>query len=177
MLKRLALTLALVVVFCVQSFATHVVGGEFTYEHIGGDNYQVTLKLYRDCLPGNAQFPSPVRLRAFYNSGIDYVEISLTASSIVNVPPVVDTCVIQPNICVEEAIYTGVMNLPQVDGGYHLLFDTGNRNATLDNISSPLNTGEGFYIQFPDSLFMDVNTMPDTLYYEDFTLGNGTDIG
>lgn len=173
MLRQL-LVLALLVFACAfQAAATHVVGGELTYQHISGDNYQVTLKLFRDCGPGNASFPSPVRLRAFYDSGNNYVEASLTASSIVLVPPVVDTCVIQPDICVQEAIYTGVMNLPQVDGGYHIMFDTGNRNASIDNLVNPLSAGEGFYIQFPDSLFRDNTVIPDTLWFEDFDLPDG----
>ncbi|MDP4953132.1 MAG: hypothetical protein NWQ53_05770, partial [Flavobacteriales bacterium] len=31
------------------SRATHLVGGEVFYEHLGNDEYLITLKVYRDC--------------------------------------------------------------------------------------------------------------------------------
>ena len=37
----------------VPMWATHIIGGELYYDHLGGDQYQVSLKLYRDCGPGN----------------------------------------------------------------------------------------------------------------------------
>ena len=33
--------------------ATHLVGGEMYYDHLGGDNYEVHLIIYRDCGPTN----------------------------------------------------------------------------------------------------------------------------
>src|SRR5688572_22160223 len=50
MLHRLLTCLA-ALPFCLALNATHVVGGEIYYDHLGGDQYQVTLKLYRDCDP------------------------------------------------------------------------------------------------------------------------------
>ena len=38
------------------SFSTHIVGGELYYDHLGGNNYRITLKLYRDCLNGQPNF-------------------------------------------------------------------------------------------------------------------------
>ena len=32
-----------------KTFASHLVGGTMTYECLGGDNYEITLTLYRDC--------------------------------------------------------------------------------------------------------------------------------
>ncbi|MFM7812901.1 MAG: hypothetical protein ACKO66_00130, partial [Flavobacteriales bacterium] len=36
-----------------QTLATHVVGGEISYEYLGGTQYRITLKVYRDCGPTN----------------------------------------------------------------------------------------------------------------------------
>ena len=33
--------------------ATHIIGGEMYYDHLGGNQYKVTLALYRDCGPDN----------------------------------------------------------------------------------------------------------------------------
>ena len=49
MLKtRLLLVLALLAVM-QSSVAEHLVGGEIFYECLGGDQYLITLKVYRDC--------------------------------------------------------------------------------------------------------------------------------
>jgi hypothetical protein len=42
-----------------KAYATHIVGGEIYYTCLGGDNYKITLKLYRDCFNGQAAFDSP----------------------------------------------------------------------------------------------------------------------
>ena len=36
--------------------AAHVIGGELTYKCLGSGSYQFTLKLYRDCNGGGANF-------------------------------------------------------------------------------------------------------------------------
>jgi len=36
--------------------ATHIVGGEMYYDYLGNNNYRVTLKVYRDCINGQAPF-------------------------------------------------------------------------------------------------------------------------
>ena len=37
----------------VEAWATHLVGGDFSYVHVGGDDYEITLTIYRDCSPAN----------------------------------------------------------------------------------------------------------------------------
>ena len=39
---------------CPILFATHIIGGVLTYSHQGGNDYEITLKLYRDCGPANS---------------------------------------------------------------------------------------------------------------------------
>ena len=38
-----------IVLFCQNAFASHVMGGEISYKHLGGTNYQFELIFYRDC--------------------------------------------------------------------------------------------------------------------------------
>lgn len=42
------------------SYATHLMGGQITYECIGPNQYRVTVKLYRDC--GGIALENPIRL-------------------------------------------------------------------------------------------------------------------
>ena len=46
-MRKLILGL-LILIIPAGVFATHIVGGSLTYEHLGGSSYRITLKLYRD---------------------------------------------------------------------------------------------------------------------------------
>ncbi len=66
------LLLSFVFVICAfQGFATHIVGGEMTYEYIGPglnpntSQYKITLRLFRDELAGGAAMPSNVAIGIF----------------------------------------------------------------------------------------------------------------
>ncbi len=48
-LKQVVLLLTILLGFSLQSMATHISGGDLTYQHLGGYQYEVTLVLYRDC--------------------------------------------------------------------------------------------------------------------------------
>ena len=57
MLRRILVLLFMVVV-ANTLLATHIVGGEMSYRCLGNDDYEITLKVYRDCLNGQASFDS-----------------------------------------------------------------------------------------------------------------------
>ncbi|GAB4248300.1 MAG: hypothetical protein Kow0079_00390 [Vicingaceae bacterium] len=148
----------------ISIYATHIVGGSLTYEHIGGSTYRVTLKLYRDCSPSSVFFPGSVRIEVRQPNGASFspdkdIIIPLTTTQILNPP--IDTCAYNPGVCVEEAIYTKVVNnLPPNNGGYHLFYTFCCRNASLVNVQSPLSTGEGFYTFIPDNNIYLTNSSP-----------------
>ncbi|MDQ3101727.1 MAG: hypothetical protein M3R08_10105, partial [Bacteroidota bacterium] len=50
--------------------AGHIIGGELYYDHLGGDQYQVTLTLYRDCNGTGAEFDATGRITVYTGSGI-----------------------------------------------------------------------------------------------------------
>jgi gliding motility-associated-like protein len=145
-------------------FATHIVGGSITYDDLGGATYRVTLKLYRDCRPGNAAFPGNVTISVRQPNGAVFspskdIVINFTSSS--TVPPNIDTCAVNPGICLEEAIYTKIVNnLPPNPGGYHLYFSYCCRNSSLSNVQNPLSTGETWYTHIPDNSVVLQNSSP-----------------
>ncbi len=155
--------------------ATHIIGGELTYQHLGGNQYQVTLKLFRDCGPGNAGFPATAQIRAWYNQGANFVAINIPFAGSTVVPPQIDSCVVDPGVCVEQAIYTQTATLPQVPGGYHIMYQLCCRNGSVLNVINPLNIGASFYSYLPpDTAVYQPNT--PTIWLEDFTLANGTQV-
>ncbi|MDQ3047178.1 MAG: PKD domain-containing protein, partial [Bacteroidota bacterium] len=143
------------------SSATHIVGGSLTYEQLGGSTYRITLKLYRDCKPGSAAFPGSVNIQIRLNSGTAYSNVVIPFPGAALVPPNIDTCAVNPGICLEEAIYTTIVSgLPPSPGGYHLYYQYCCRNSTLLNIVAPLSAGETWYAHIPDNGVVISNSSP-----------------
>lgn len=153
--------LTLICLFPLFSHATHIVGGSLTYDQIGGSTYRITLKLYRDCRPGNAAFPSPASIGIYDDNGNLLQTVSITFPGATAVQPYIDTCAANPGLCLEEAIYTKIVTgLPPRPGGYHLFYQYCCRNSTLDNVVNPLNTGETWYAYIPDNSQIISNSSP-----------------
>ena len=147
--------------------ATHIVGGELIYQHLGGSSYYLTVKLYKDCNPGTQNFPNDLEIEAFTGFGLDTIG-TLPADDFIELPrlgrdtldPAIDTCAFNPGVCVEEAIYGAIVDLPPVEGGYHLFYQTYARNGSLLNIEDPLQAGETFYAYIPDNSLYLTNSSP-----------------
>ncbi|CAN5249340.1 hypothetical protein BH09BAC5_BH09BAC5_20080 [soil metagenome] len=161
-------TLCLALLCSIIANATHIVGGSLTYQHLGGASYRVTLKMYRDCRPGSAAFPGSVTIEVRDLNGNNFspskaILIPFTTSVTVN--PYIDTCAVNPGLCLEEAIFTKVVNnLPPQPGGYHLYFQYCCRNSTLSNIVNPLNAGESWYTHIPDQSTLITDSSPSWVH-------------
>ncbi len=163
---RLYKFLLILVIFLVPfvTKATHVVGGSLTYEHLGGATYRITFKMYRDCKPSSIQLPNSVRIEVRQPNGSSFSpdkDIVMTKTQVSVLNPPIDTCAFDPGICVEEAIYTTIVNnLPPNPGGYHLFYQTCCRNSSLVNVNNPLNSGGSFYTFIPDNSLLLTNSSP-----------------
>lgn len=159
----------LVILFLIAAplwtMATHVVGGSITYEHLGGSTYRVTFKMYRDCGPTSVQLPNSIRIEVRQPNGASFSpdkDIVIPKTQVAILDPAIDTCAFDPGVCVEEAIYTTIVNnLPPNPGGYHLFFQTCCRNASLVNVNNPLSTGSSYYTSIPDNSTLLTNSSPE----------------
>jgi len=144
--------------------ATHVVGGSLTYEHLGGSTYRITFKMYRDCGPTSVQLPNNVTIQVRQPNGTAFSpskNFTMPKTQVGQLDPPIDTCAFDPGVCVEEAIYTTIVNnLPPNPGGYHLYYTTCCRNGSLVNVNNPLGTGEAFYTFIPDNSVYLTNSSP-----------------
>lgn len=121
--------------FC--SNASHLVGGDLFYDNLGGGNYKITLKLYRDCNCFNcAPFGDPEYISIYNAGGTLIKQLALPKpqqtqelTSTINNP-----CLVATNVCVEQAIYTGTTNLPPIGGGYTLIYQRCCRNTSVNNV-------------------------------------------
>lgn len=63
---RYKLLLLLFLIFQNTGFATHIVGGEINYTHLGNDSFKIELQLYVDCFNGN---PGAISSDQYASSG------------------------------------------------------------------------------------------------------------
>lgn len=137
--------LSIILLFALgfNSKASHIIGGDIYYDYLGNDNYKFYVTIYRDCNSTGAQFDDPLPLGVFNSSNelVRSVEIPFPGSTVL---PVVfnNPCVTPPsNICNERAIYTTVINLPPVIGGYTVAYQRCCRGPNINNLNNPANQG------------------------------------
>lgn len=125
--------------------AGHIVGGEIYYDYLGNNNYRFYISMYKDCDPAGqwANFDSPLYL-AVYNASnnlIQNIPVPFTGST--NVPVVFNNpCVTPPtDLCILNAVYTTVINLPPTNGGYTISYQRCCRRPVIGNINFPGDTG------------------------------------
>ena len=137
--------------------ATHVIGGEMYYDHLGGDQYQITVKLYRDCGPlAQADLP-PSILVGVYNgvSNLYLFQQSVNAAGPVQEVPVVldNPCLsIPPEACVETRTYVGTFALPFAPDGYQLSYQVCCRSASIVNVVNAGEVGLSLLVNIPGSV-------------------------
>jgi len=163
MLKKLcSLVLALTVFFQFDANATHIVGGELNYVHLGGNQYAVTLIVYRDCFGGQAPFDNPARIGVYNASGTLVLNIAAALDSVVPLQSTINSsCVTAPtNVCTEVGYYTEIVTLPPIAGGYTLAYQRCCRNAVVQNINTPGDVGATFVATIPGTQTFPNNSNP-----------------
>ena len=143
------------------SQASHLIGGEIFYECLGNNNYQFTLKIYRDC-SASTGFDQAAAVTVFNSSGIELTTELFTNPVISPVPVVINNpCLTAPpSICIEEAIYTEVINLPPLAGGYYIAYQRCCRPGSAINIINPSTWGSTYLTHVPDPATAVCNNSP-----------------
>jgi len=176
---RQLLLLLTVLLFTSFAYATHIVGGSLTYEHLGGSTYSVKLKLYRDCGPGNAAFPVNAAILVRNGDGTTpspNLNFNMPRMGIITLDPPLDSCAVDPGICVEEAVYTSIVSLPPSSTGYHLYWSTCCRNNSLDNVNNPGSAGEAFNTYIPNTSEWLTNSSPNWVNFPPVFVCQGIDV-
>ncbi|MGB3077249.1 MAG: hypothetical protein WBB36_18125, partial [Chitinophagales bacterium] len=139
----------------------HIIGGEIYYTCLGNNNYEITLKIYRDC-NSTTPFDDPAAVGIYNSTGLLQQTLLLPFPGASSVDPdVSDPCLqLPPGICVEEAIYKTVVNLPAIAGGYDISYQRCCRNNTIANLYDPANTGATFTTHIPGANIALCNSSP-----------------
>jgi gliding motility-associated-like protein len=152
----------------IKASATHIVGGEMVYDNLGGGNYRITLKVYRDCINGLAPFDgasinaATAYITVYDNAQNEIGVFDIGAPIITVVPPAINNpCIITPNtVCVEQGLYTYTLSLPPKAGGYYVVYQRCCRNGTILNIVTPGLVGSTYFTHIPGPEIVAVNNSP-----------------
>lgn len=131
---------------CGQARATHISGGELTYVQLDESTYEVSLTIYRDCSASNANatgFDDAAPIGVY--SGGSLVQTISVPLSILDVEELSDVlggeCAVAPNVCMERAVYTTLLILDPVPGGYTLVYQRCCRTPAVLNLNAPDDSG------------------------------------
>ena len=117
---------------------THIVGGEMYYEHISGNQYKITLIVYRDCFNGIPGFDNPAYV-AVFDSAFNRIKNILVPAPFPDTIPLqnYDSCTWVDTVCYEVAKYEFIDSFPPIKGGYILAYDRCCWNFSVINIVNP----------------------------------------
>src|SRR5438105_1859398 len=113
MIRRVIISFLVLFTF-FEASATHLLGGIMTYRYVGrtGPNqskavYVITIKVYRDCLNGQADFDNPLHLGVYDQNENRFADLTLDLTQKTDVKPPNGgvNCNFSANVCIQEAIY------------------------------------------------------------------------
>lgn len=144
--------------------ASHLVGGDLSYECLGNNLYSIQLTVYKDCNatgPNVADFDNPAIIGIYEGNNLINVE-EVFLDSRTNIPPVINNPCLQtpPNVCVEEGSYQFTIQLASSNIGYKLVYQRCCRNQTIVNLDQPGNQGATFSVDIPPSNSVVCNSSP-----------------
>ncbi|MGB0427709.1 MAG: PKD domain-containing protein [Flavobacteriales bacterium] len=127
--------------FSFSAQAAHLVGGDITYTCNGGNNYTVTLTVYRDCSSVGADFDASAVLKVYHPT--THVELFSFAEPYISDEQLDlsldDPCINLPTgLCIEKAIYEYDITLPASLTGYLLNYQ---RCCYVNNVNNLSDSG------------------------------------
>ncbi len=156
--------------FLTESKASHIVGGEMTYRCLGGQVYEITLTLRRDCFNGSpeAEFDDPANIGIFDSEGaivrsrgqFGLLLLDFRNDDTLNEILKTECEVVGGDVCVHTTTYRGKIELPFLKGGYHLAYQRCCRNKTITNIIDPELIGATYSIVISEEALLYCNSSP-----------------
>ncbi|MDX2135426.1 MAG: PKD domain-containing protein [Saprospiraceae bacterium] len=157
----------------------HIIGGEITYVcegeiSPGVNRYRFTMKVYRDCFGGGADFDKPAYLaiyRGSYTVNSLFAEFCVAGTSSMcnqgqytqfQVIPDTPDCVARvPRVCVEQAEYVFTRDLPiSQTQSYYVVYQRCCRNVTINNIIDPGDIGATYFVELTPAAQQACNNSP-----------------
>ena len=162
------------------AMGTHVLGGEMFYDKLAGNQYRVTLKLYRDCGPGNTNstgFDAEIQLAIYDGNNLFQFSqfVGFTGENTVPVELSNPCLAAPPTICAAWAEYITTVDLPPNATGYVISYQRCCRTPTIVNLPSGLLQGLTCTVQIPPAT-VGTNSSPRFSDYPPVALCLGQDM-
>jgi hypothetical protein len=141
--------------FAKSSFAAHLMGGEITWKALGGDSYQFSLIIYRDCNGADIIDPT-LQLRVWNHPSVTTIDCDLFSTTdlspdcneVPGSPSEID-CGVGPSGgsgpgAIQQYIYRSapvVLAGTPPAAGWAFTYDSFSRNWDIDNITDPFSYG------------------------------------
>ena len=144
--------------------STHIVGGEIGYRCLGGNQYEITLRVFRDCFNADptALFDDPGIIGVYASNGLRLSNISLRPTGNDTIREGLDSCYTSfiNSVCVHTTVYRSVITLNPRVGGYHFVYQRCCRNTTISNIVNPTEAGATYDILLTEAAMQKCNSSP-----------------
>jgi gliding motility-associated-like protein len=140
--------------------ATHIVGGEINYRCLGNNQYEITLRVFRDCDTGVPWFDNPASVGVFnaQDSLIFDLRLLMRENDTLDLN-LTDPCLVAPpNVCIHTTSYVDTVYLPFVVGGYQLVYQRCCRNQDIVNIVNPLDAGATYFCLITEEALLSCNS-------------------
>jgi hypothetical protein len=130
--------------------ASHIMAGDLTYQHLGGEVYEVSLKLYRDCSGISLGNTATVRLSSSCQADSQLI-LRLQAGSGQPLPLLCpaaqanSSCLGGNLLGVREFIYLDTLSLSQGCSDWTFSWSSCCRNTAISNLATP--SSRGFYLE------------------------------
>ncbi len=164
---RLKLTFLIPAILFMLPFtvnATHIVGGEIGYRCLGGNQYEITLRVFRDCFNADptALFDDPGVIGVYASNGLRLSNISLRPIGNDTLREGLDSCYTSfiNSVCVHTTVYRSVITLNPRVGGYHFVYQRCCRNTTISNIVNPTEAGATYDVLLTEAAMQKCNSSP-----------------
>ncbi len=164
-------SLLFLLITVISANASHLVGGEMSFDCLGGNQYRIYLDLYRDAdprnIPNNQQAPTPFDTDAYFvvfdavtNAIVDSRNVALRDET-----PVLENdlgaCLTSPPVInFWQGKYDFVINLPPNVNGYKIVHIRCCRAPGITNLSASGNQGSTYMLHISNESLLACNSSP-----------------
>lgn len=156
--------------------AAHIIGGDFSVQHVSGNTFRAILTLYRDCGSGGADFDATVDITVFDNvTNQQLMDLNFQFVGFDAVEAELGNSCFTPNVCMEIGTYEADFELTDNPNGYYLTKERCCRNTLSVNLAIP-DVGFVFTLDFPDAAIQNSSPLFNPFPTEAFLCVNATSV-
>ena len=154
---------------CFQLKAEHIIGGDFSVQHIEGNTFEGVLTLYRDCNSDGALLDENVQITVRdLVTDEEITSLSFIFNGFTDFEAELGNSCFVPDICLQVGTYITTFDLPNNPNGYYLSKERCCRNDASINLAG-IELGFVFTVDVPDPALANssplFNPFPSAAYF------------